>query len=202
MTGRRLARFGPTSRRAAVRCALLGVFALPACSTYRAYAGAERPKKEVATLFCDLSGVTVRTIDSYQMSGGWSDFELLPGPHRVVAELYWTRLERVVEGPEKQASFVARAGTTYRCVFDVDEKKPDWALAIVPDDKVSWEARTFHGARSWRTPEGNCVVWDASIKGCLGDADANDAAADTAGGTQTGGADEKSGAAKGDAIAP
>jgi hypothetical protein len=64
---------------------------------------------------------------------------------------------------------VAKAGKKYRCVFDVDEKKPDWALAIVPDEKVSWKARTFHGARTWRTPDGSCVVWDAAVKGCLGD---------------------------------
>jgi hypothetical protein len=163
-------RAAPSGRRLGRTAAVLaGVGALSACTTYRAYSGDRRPKHEVAVLECDSQGVSVQRVDTYVMSG-WSDFELLPGPHQVTAELYWTRLERVVEGPEKSARFTARAGTKYRCVFDVDEKKPDWSLAIVPDDKVSWKARTFHGARSWRTPDGTCVVWDTSVKGCLGDA--------------------------------
>jgi hypothetical protein len=145
-----------------------GILALSACTTYRAYSGDKRPAPEVAILECDLQGVSVRRVDRYVMSG-WSEFELLAGPHEVSAELYWTRLEKLVEGPEKAAKFVAKAGKKYRCVFDVDETKPDWALAIVADEKVSWKSRTFHGARSWRTPDGNCVLFDQSVKACLGD---------------------------------
>jgi hypothetical protein len=152
--------------RAALCCGLLG---LAACTTYRAYPGDRRPPEKVATLECDTDGAFVRRVDEYPLEGGWSDFEVLPGPHTVSAELYWMRLEKRVEGPEKSATFTAKPGKKYVCVFDVDEKKPDWALAILEADKVPATVRTFHGARTWLTPAGECVRWDPKARGCLGD---------------------------------
>jgi hypothetical protein len=94
---------------------------------------------------------------------------VVPGKHSVVAELYWTRLEKLVQLPEQTANFVAKPGKKYFCVFDIDEQKSTWALSIVPDERVSWKTRAFHGARSWRTPKGECIRWDEKLKGCLGD---------------------------------
>jgi hypothetical protein len=78
-------------------------------------------------------------------------FELLPGARKVSAELFWTRLEKRVELPEKSTTFAAKAGERYRCVVDVNEQTHDWALAVVPESQGSWKSRTFHGARSWKT---------------------------------------------------
>ena len=74
--------------------------------------------------------------------------------------------------PERSATFIAKAGERYRCVFDVNEQTRDWALAVVPESQVSWKSRTFHGARSWKTPSGECLSWDPKRRGCLGDATA------------------------------
>ena len=154
---------------------LCAALALPACTVYRAYPNDARPKDKVATVECDPEGVSVHRVDSYQFSGGWSEFEVLPGKHELVAELYWTRLEARVELPPKTASFFVKQGKKYFCVFDVDEQKKDWSLSVVPDEQVSWKTRTFHGARTWRTPKGECVRWDEKRKGCLGDAGAEPA---------------------------
>jgi hypothetical protein len=113
--------------------------------------------------------VVVRRVESYPFDGGWSEFELLPGTRQVSAELFWTRLEQRVELPVRSASFVAKAGERYRCVFDVNEQTRDWALAVVPESRVSWKSRTFHGARSWKTTSGECLLWDPKLRGCLGD---------------------------------
>jgi hypothetical protein len=160
-------------RARGARCLALsligGSVGLAGCTTYRAYPGDRRPPQKVATLECDLEGVLVRRIDKHSLEGGWSEFEVLPGTHSVSAELFWMRLEKRVEGPEKSATFVAKPGRKYVCAFDVDEKKPDWALVIVEADKVPTTVRTFHGARTWITPAGECVRWDPKAKGCLGD---------------------------------
>jgi hypothetical protein len=140
------------------------------CTTYRAYSGDAREPNKIAVLDCDPEGVVVRRVESYPFDGGWSEFELLPGARKVSAELFWTRLEKRVELPEKSTTFVAKAGERYRCVFDVNEQTHDWALAVVPESQVSWKSRTFHGARSWRTPSGDCLIWDPKQRGCLGDA--------------------------------
>ncbi|MFO7179606.1 MAG: hypothetical protein DIU78_012990 [Pseudomonadota bacterium] len=134
--------------------------------TYRAYHGDARPSHEVAMLLCDTQGVIVGRVDDFRFGTAWSEFEVLPGEHQVSAVLYWHRLERVIEGPERQAKFRAKPGRRYVCVFDVDETKPDWSLAIVPEETVSWETRTFHGARSWRTPDGQCMKWDPKLEDC------------------------------------
>lgn len=148
---------------------LVSAAVLTACTTYRAYTGDARPPNKVALVECATEGVAVLRLDDYEFSGGWSEFEVLPGKHRLEAELYWRRLDRVVEMPKQTASFVAKPGQKYSCVFDVDERKKAWKLAVVPNERVSWQTRTFHGARSWRTPAGECVRWDPASKGCLGD---------------------------------
>lgn len=145
------------------------------CTTYRAYSGEARAPDQIAVLDCDPEGVVVRRVESYPFDGGWSEFELLPGPRKVSAELFWTRLEKRIEMPEKSATFIAKAGERYRCVFDVNEQTRDWALAVVPESQVSWKSRTFHGARSWKTPSGECLSWDAKRRGCLGDVTAEPA---------------------------
>ncbi|HLV67010.1 MAG TPA: hypothetical protein VKY73_14420 [Polyangiaceae bacterium] len=136
------------------------------CMTYRAYRGDARPSHEVATVFCDTEGVIVSNVDDFRFSTAWSEFEVLPGEHEITAELYWHRLERVIEGPKRRAKFKAVAGGKYVCVFDVDETKTDWSLSIVPEATVSWETRAFHGARSWRTPDGQCMKWDPKLADC------------------------------------
>jgi hypothetical protein len=148
---------------------LPALLALQACTVYRAYPNEARPKNKVALVECDPEGVSVHRLDRYQFSGGWSEFEVLPGKHELVAELYWTRLDARVELPPVTAKFEAKPGQKYFCVFDVDEQKKTWALSVVPVEQVSWKARTFHGARTWRTPKGECVIWDEKLKGCLGD---------------------------------
>lgn len=150
--------------------ALFTAVASLGCTTYRAYSGEARAPDEIAVLDCDPEGVVVRRVESYPFDGGWSEFELLPGTRKVSAELFWTRLEQRVELPERSASFVAKAGERYRCVFDVNEQTHDWALAVVPESQVSWKSRTFHGARSWKTSSGECLLWDPKHRACLGDA--------------------------------
>ena len=152
--------------------ALLSLLALPSCTVYRAYSGDARPKEEVASIECDQRGVSVQRVDRYPFSGGWSEFEVVAaGKHELVAELFWTRLETRVELPARVATFTTQPGKKYFCVFDVDEQKQDWALFVVPLEQVSWKSRTFHGARTWRTPQGECVSWDEKRQGCLGDAE-------------------------------
>jgi len=164
----------------------LGVFALglafcaaAGCTTYRAYSGEARAPDQVALIDCDPEGVVVRRVESYPFDGGWSEFEVLPGKRSVSAELYWTRLEKRIELPEKTATFVAKPGIRYQCVFDVNEQTRDWELAVVPESEVSWKSRAFHGARSWRTPNGECLIWDPKRRGCLGDAAAAEPAAES-----------------------
>ena len=144
--------FGSGSGSGSVALALFTAATAFGCTTYRAYSGAR--------------------VESYPFDGGWSEFELLPGARKVSAELFWTRLEKRIEMPERSATFIAKAGERYRCVFDVNEQTRDWALAVVPESQVSWKSRTFHGARSWKTPSGECLSWDPKRRGCLGDATA------------------------------
>src|SRR5688572_28076003 len=161
----------PTRLNRVGRLLSLALFAASTgCTTYRAYSGEAREPNKIAVLDCDPEGVVVLRVESYPFDGGWSEFELWPGLRKVSAELFWTRLEKRVELPAKSTTFVAKAGERYRCVFDVNEQTHDWALAVVPESQVSWKSRAFHGARSWRTPSGDCLIWDPKQRGCLGDA--------------------------------